>query len=272
MLIGVFWIAVIPLLIVCYQLLYVMQSRARAGRSWWGIGLAALLLTWAIAMIYAVNMTLMLNPESWREIYRAHPTGTSLIPFAGMAWFHRWLYMIAAGITASAVLVGWLSTSSGLGDETRQFMNRFTGRFGLAGGLACLVGGLGVWFTQPRAIRADFSWNFVWLGFAGLWLLAVAGIVGLGAWLILKKRPLTWPVLAGLSVAAFLQVAGTVVCRDGIRDVSLARAGFDVWDRSCAVNWSVLILFFVLFVVGLGIVGWLATVALRAAASKGETA
>ena len=257
-LIGIFWIAVIPLLIVCYQLLYLMQARAQAGRSWGVIGLAALLLTWVIAMIYSTNMTLMLDPANWREIYRDHPTGTSLVPFAVLVWLPRWLYMMAAGITASAVLIGWLSTSSGFSEATRQFMRSFTGRFGLGGGLVCLGAGLGVWFSQPGSVHKGFSANPVWLGFAGLWFLAVAGVVGLGAFLVFKKPPLTKLLLAGLSAVAFLQIAGAVVCRDGIRDALLAQAGFDVWQRQCAVNWSVLILFFVLFVIGLGIVGWLA--------------
>jgi hypothetical protein len=52
--------------------------------------------------------------------------------------------------------------------------------------------------------------------------------------------------------------------RDGLRDITLLTKGFDVWDRVVVTNWSVVVIFLVLFVVGLGIIGWLLTVVLKA--------
>ena len=52
--------------------------------------------------------------------------------------------------------------------------------------------------------------------------------------------------------------------RDGIRDLTLLGKGFDVWQRTVVTNWSVVILFLVLFVVGLASVGWLISVMMRA--------
>ena len=43
--------------------------------------------------------------------------------------------------------------------------------------------------------------------------------------------------------------------RDGIRDLTLLGKGFDVWQRTVVTNWSVVGLFLVLFVVGLGRAG-----------------
>ncbi len=52
--------------------------------------------------------------------------------------------------------------------------------------------------------------------------------------------------------------------RDGIRDATLLSKGFDVWQRTVVTNWSVVVLFLVLFVAGLGVVGWLISVVARA--------
>ncbi|MCA8939164.1 MAG: hypothetical protein KDB07_05135 [Planctomycetes bacterium] len=52
--------------------------------------------------------------------------------------------------------------------------------------------------------------------------------------------------------------------RDAIRDVTLKLAGFDVWDRVENPNWSVLIAFLLLLVIGLGVIGWLVLVVAKA--------
>ena len=57
---------------------------------------------------------------------------------------------------------------------------------------------------------------------------------------------------------AFLNVVSTVMVRDGVRDVTLRIAGFDVWDQPVDANWSVIDLFLVLLVAALAvIVAWL---------------
>ena len=55
-----------------------------------------------------------------------------------------------------------------------------------------------------------------------------------------------------------------MIYRDGIRDITLAQKGFHVFDRVESSNWSVIGLFLLLFVIMLGIIGWLLTVMRRA--------
>jgi len=54
------------------------------------------------------------------------------------------------------------------------------------------------------------------------------------------------------------------VYRDAVRDLTLLSKGYDVWDRAVATNWWVVGLFLVLFVAGLGVIGWLVSVVARA--------
>ena len=66
-----------------------------------------------------------------------------------------------------------------------------------------------------------------------------------------------------LCVALLVEITLTVY-RDGVRDLTLLSKGFDVWDRAVVTNWSVVGLFLVLFVAGLGVIGWLVSVVARA--------
>jgi hypothetical protein len=64
-------------------------------------------------------------------------------------------------------------------------------------------------------------------------------------------------------VALLVEITFTVY-RDAVRDLTLLSKGFDVWDRVVVTNWSVVGLFLVLFVAGLGVIGWLVSVVARA--------
>ena len=67
-----------------------------------------------------------------------------------------------------------------------------------------------------------------------------------------------------VALLALLVELTLVIYRDAVRDVSLLAKGFDVWNRVVVTNWSVVVLFLLLFVGGLGVVGWLISVVARA--------
>ena len=66
------------------------------------------------------------------------------------------------------------------------------------------------------------------------------------------------------ALAGFVTLASLTVYRDAVRDLILLAKGFDVWDRVVVTNWGVVGLFLVLFVAGLGVIGWLVSVVARA--------
>ena len=91
-----------------------------------------------------------------------------------------------------------------------------------------------------------------------------------------SRLPFCWALLpdsaksppsgsAGLAVllAVLTEIMFTVY-RDGVRDLTLLSKGYDVWDRAVETNWGVVGLFLVLFVAGLGVIGWLVSVVARA--------
>ena len=85
----------------------------------------------------------------------------------------------------------------------------------------------------------------------------------LGAVAGFGKISTSWLSWVAVLVAVLTEIMFTVY-RDGVRDLTLLSKHYDVWDRVVVTNWSVVGLFLVLFVAGLGVVGWLVSVVARA--------
>jgi hypothetical protein len=268
-LIGAYWIAVIPLLIVCYHLLYVTKARAAEGRPFAGPAVGSLLTAGLIARIYTANMTLMIDPAVWAGAYHTDQTGSVFL--TGPASWARWVYMIAAGVAGGGVLAAVLSRGKAVSEAASAAMRGAAVRASVGGSILAVASGVAAWGGQPAAVQeACNSGDPVWAAAVAVWAAGLVGVVCFAGVLMQSGGRVGWKPAAAGALAAFLQTAGFVVCRDLIRDAALSVSGFDVWARAVAVNWSVLELFFVLFVSGLGVVGWLASVAYRATPAKGE--
>src|SRR5581483_1948899 len=106
---GLYWILVVPLLMLCYWLLYRFSTRLEQGQTAWWSSAGALLLALAIAKIYASNMTLMLRPEVWQSMYASGLSGTSL-PSGDASLIWRWLFAIAGGPIFAGLWMLWLAS------------------------------------------------------------------------------------------------------------------------------------------------------------------
>lgn len=269
-LIGAYWIAVIPLLIVCYHLLYVIKARAAEGRPFAAPAAGSLLAAWAVARIYTANMTLMTDPGAWGAGYAADQSGSTFL--AGPAAWARWAYTLSAGVSAAGVLAAALSRGSAVSGEAGAVLRRTAAPAAVGGSILAAAAGLAAWAGQPAAVQSEcHSGNPLWVAAAAVWALGLVGVVAFAGGVMTQAEGRVGARLAAAgALAAALQAAGYVVCRDLARDAALGASGFDVWDRAVAVNWSVLVLFLALFAAGLGVIGWLAAVAYRAAPVKGD--
>ena len=117
--------------------------------------------------------------------------------------------------------------------------------------------------AQPAGIVNSVMQNSIYSLSAYAWAATAALGALVAIWATVSSAPrLIASILAALIV--FLNIGATVMVRDGIRDVTLRAAGFEVWDRQVVTNWSVVGLFLVLFVGALGVVGYLIAVVARA--------
>jgi hypothetical protein len=256
-LIGFWWISVIGLLMASYYGLYAAAKRADSQRQWRAPAFAALLLILTIAFIYSNNMSLMIRPEVWATMYRTSPGGLQL-NLGDPTLPTRWLFFIAGAFPVAGAALALMSLRHGLTGMTRS------------GGIAIMAGTLiesvFAWMAsaaQPAgvlsAVMADPLYRPCVLAWGGTALLMF--LLGL----VLSANAAAKPVVSIVAaVVAFLNVAATVMVRDGIRDFTLRAAGFEVWNRQVATNWSVVSIFLVLFVAALCVIGYLVTVLAKA--------
>ena len=267
-LIGLYWISIIFLLMLTYWLLYRFSARLEAGQSAWWVGLSAWLVAGSIARLLSTNMTLMLRPEVWRDMYSASAAGAYL-PKGDPTLEPRWLMMLAGGLFIGGLWLIYLAGRSTFTADEKRFVAGLGGK--VAAGFGIVYLGAGIWAAsvQPAVVKDGLAGNatYSFYKFAGLagygWLALVAVAVLLGAYAGFGRVSAGWLGWTGALVALLIEIMFTVY-RDGVRDLTLLSKGYDVWDRVVVTNWSVVGLFLVLFVAGLGVIGWLVSVVARA--------
>jgi len=270
-LIGFWWISVILLVILVYSSLYAGGERAAKAKAWWPLGFVALMIAYTIARIYSSNMTLMLRPGVWMEMFRTHPHGT-ILPHGDPTLVLRWLFMLAGSLTMGGLALIVMGTRQTYPVAVKAFMVRNGGWITALGAMLQTSLAFRVYQAQPVTVQTKLfetplyhTLSMVWLG------LAVGGIL-LGV-LTLIRRGKTSVVLATVAAAlALLLTATMVVYRDGIRDLTLLVNGYQVWDLKVVANWPVVTLFLGSFLIALLLLGWLILVAVKAKPIQEEVA
>lgn len=268
-LIGAYWISVILLLMFAYWLLYQFSARLDAGKSAWWVGGIAWLVAGFIARLLSTNMTLMLRPEAWRDMYSASAAGIYL-PTGDPTTTPRWLLMLAGGLFIGGLWLVYLAGRSTFTAEEKSFLAGLGGKVAALFGVIYLLAGFWANAAQPAPVKAIMAAPPAGYGFYSyyllggyVWLAVVVVAVLLAAYAGFAKVTAGWVGWVGAVLALLVEVAFTTY-RDAVRDLTLLSKGYDVWDRVVVTNWSVVGLFLVLFVVGLVIIGWLISVVARA--------
>lgn len=256
-LLGAFWISIVGILMFCYWLLYRFAERCRSGDSGLLPGILAWLAAALVAKILSMNMTLMLRPEVWQEMYALSARGI-LFPPTDPTMMARWTFMVMGGLVGAGVWMLWLGSRPSPNPSVRRYLSRVGGYLLLVGVPIQLFFAWRVWATQPDFVRIlalksglfGASWPLFFLCWVALWAVGFNRVRWNGS-----------IRLAG-NLSAVLGVVGfffMTVARDAIRDVTLAHKGFNIWERSASVqtNYLILLLFFFLFIMGLCLVGWM---------------
>jgi len=261
-LIGLWWIAVIFLLIGCYWHIYRFAAKTQEGRRAWPMALISLALAVLISRIYSTNMTLMLHPEAWQRLYAASAIGAQL-PAVDPALMPRWLSMLTGGLAVGGLWMIWLAGQRAIELEVRGYLSAVGGRMAVVALPLQILFAFQVISAQPGLIRQGLVSDVYFRSAALVWL-AGAGLLSLLAAWCAATRPTSrlpgWMALA-LGLVAMLGMAS---CRDVLRDVTLLSHGYNVWDRAVAANWPVISFFLICFVAGLVCMAWLISVSLRA--------
>ncbi len=256
-LIGAQWISVIFLLMGCYWLLYRIADRTLHGKSAHWQALGALILAALVGHIYSANMTLMLRPEAWQAMYAKTATGLQFAPH-DPTLEPRLMFVLVGGLLVAGF---WLTLHSRLGtisSPARHLLRRTGSVFAVIGAIGELAAGYWAFSVQDADVQLGLRSSF-YLGAEAVWAIGFVLSLGCGGLILVRRSSGLFSTILG-ALGAFLGIAGAVIVRDGIRDVTLLHKGFDVWNRLEYSNWSVIALFFVVFVLGLAAIAWLLSV------------
>jgi hypothetical protein len=174
--------------------------------------------------------------------------------------------MMAGGLFIGGLWLIYLAGRSTFTANEKHFIAGVGGKVAALFGLVYLIAGIWAVRVQPDAVKSGLDSHplYHWFALAGYgWLTLVvvavlaASIAGFG------RVAANWLAWTGAVLALLIELT-LVIYRDAVRDLSLLAKGFDVWNRTVVTNWGVVALFLLLFVSGLGVIGWLISVTARA--------
>jgi len=255
-LIGGYWISVVFVIMAAYGMLYRADKVSAQKRAWWGWGIASLILVMYVGRIYSINMTLMLRPEVWAGMYDATATGSHLPPHDPTS-LPRFVLMMLGSLAFGSIGAVLFSTKRVLDPQVQVYLRIRGGVIAALGLILLAASGVWVFRTQPEYVQQGLLSSGFYHPLILGWLVLL-GASALGALSFLKK-PGKLPLFKCLLVVfpSLLAIGSFVILREGVRDITLAHKGFDVWQSPVNCNWLVVILFVVSLVAGLAGVAWL---------------
>ncbi len=246
-LMGVYWIAVIPLLILAYGALYMFDFKFTSlVRSGAGMAAFALLSFLCIAFIFTNNMTLMLDPQKWTA-YFGNSSGT-ILNLDDPMLIPRYVHIIIGAMAVGGVFVAIFGKTSRRMEPTVRTAAENMG-INLFTAMTLLQLLVGLWFllslpvtVQRLFMGGDPYMTMLPMGGALLAMLALAA----GA-----KRQV-YPC-AGLVIPLIYVMSAM---RDIVRTGCL-KAHFSPGSLEVIPQYSPMVLFFMTLAAGLGTVLWL---------------
>lgn len=246
-LMGLYWLAVIPLLIIAYYLAYIYDfSFKKLGNLAMFVLLAALAMLMAVGFIFSNNMTMMISPASWIRWFTS-PAGT-LLNLADPTLVPRYLHIITGSLAVGGLFTALYAATVLKSDPEVSEAGQRLG-MQLFSWLTLLQLGLGSWFlfSLPKQTMLRFMGG----GTIATALLAVGILLAVATLITGFKRlvfPTLWLTLPLVYVMSFM--------RDVVRGNFLAPY-FDPTTVPVQVQWSPLVLFIVTLALGLAVVVWM---------------
>ncbi len=242
---ATWWLAIIPLLIIGYYAAYLVVFRYdHAVRTL--LALVVVLALLVVSFLFTNNNTLALTPERWTAWF-ARPEGTFLNLGEPTLW-PRWLHMMIGAVAVGGLFVALLHDGKARrGDMAALAARDWALRFFTHGSLASMAAGLWWLMALPRDVMLRFM--------GGSPLASALLIAGIGA--------AVYAVVLGFQKklrAATVLLVVTVLLMALIREV--VRFGyldgvFHPGELAVVPQLSPLVLFLIVFAVGLACVGYM---------------
>jgi hypothetical protein len=256
-LIGAAWFGVVPLVIVGYYGYYYFSNKLRQSykASALTVGVASLCFL-GVAFVLVNNMSLMLTPEKWSTMYRAHSNGFQL-NLSEPTLVSRYLHMVVGAFTVFTAVLAHLGVKKMKSATDAEYgawlVRRASVVFALTTGVQFITG---TWFvmTMPKAVAVTLFRDPV----AGT-VFGISVILSLVSMMLMliggtSRKPGAM-IQAGFG-CTILTLALMVGLRQMVRTAYLA-PHFDPGTLAVSPQTGVIVLFLVTFVAGLATVGWM---------------
>jgi hypothetical protein len=234
------------------------------------IGWVAALLFVTIGFLFVNAMSLLDHVERWPELWKQHEIagaamGTALNVGDATLW-PRLLLMfgLAIGTTAAWCVIDSEWFAAGANEAYHAWAWNFAKRLFTIGLIWTVVAGawyvFGTWSSDLRATMFRFP----------LAILTGATALAIGLpWLLVLKMPRGRNMAAAVGAAQFLVLGLHAISRQVVQNVNL-KPHLDVLTQPTDVQWGPLVMFLVVFVLGLGVVGWMVVQAIAAIRSPNQ--
>jgi hypothetical protein len=257
-LMATFWILIIPLLIIAYYGTYMHSFKYESNRilSLISLGISLVIFLY-IAFIFVNNMTLMLHPEKWSAYFDNR--GGLILNLDDPILLPRYLHFLTASIAIAGLFTAiiWYIRKKKQSEIPDHKIQSGLKIFGYATLVQILVG---IWFllAQPR----DIMMLYMGQGFLHTLLLTLGIITALLS---------VYFAFKGKLLLTLYHLLATIVFMVGIR--ALLRAAYlqdylTLSDLTLAPQNSVLILFLIIFIIGLVSVNYMVRAAVRASEGR----
>ena len=263
------WLFVVPLLILGYYGLYLWYLKGEelgTSGTWIKIGSAVFFAL--IGFLYTNNLVLMLTPEKWSGMYAASQKGLHL-NLGDPTIFPRYLHFLLAALAIAGLFImvqGLLTYKKGASEYGRWAIKYGSRWFIFPTLLQVIVGPLFL-FSLPAVIRDSFLWQSP-LAMLLLALGILLALIGLGLVFLasVAENPAIKSYL-GIGCLVLTLVFMSLV-RHLLREAYIT-PHFQVGELPVVSQISVFVLFFILLLVGLGVIGYMVWKVVQA--GKGAT-
>ncbi|MCL5020706.1 MAG: hypothetical protein M1339_03395 [Bacteroidetes bacterium] len=259
------WFSVIIILVFAYYGVYVYSLSARSSKSTRFAMASAWISSVAfifIGFLFANNFSLMVNVHEWIRIFdrtnaAGAVTGTAL-NMSDPTLIPRWLMMFGLAVTTTAVFIAFDAVffkRKDTSDDYRKWAGKFA--FFLYSAGLVFFAAMGSWYIFGALEKSTLDELAKYpLAYFVFGLTAVSpGFVFVVLFTQrkgLKKKAI---ILASILQVAVLSL--NAISRQWVQNVEIFRYQ-DVSRLPVSIQWSPMIVFLVLFVIGLAVVGWMA--------------
>jgi len=260
-----YWLAIVLLLTVAYYGIYIYAAALKNGagkmtRISLVSGWVSSVLFLAIGFIFSNGFSLMANIGAWPKLWESTsvagaPLGIGL-NLADHSLLPRYLMMFGLALLTTATYIAFDSAFFARKESTayRKWAPAFAFRLYTVGIIwFVLTGSWYVFGTWPGNVRsAMFAMP--------TGILTIITAIGPGSvWLLLMlkfRNEISKPLALAIGIFQFAVLAVNAVSRQIVQNVEIG-AYYDVTSEQVNIQWSPMILFLLLFVVGVGVVIWM---------------